>query len=114
MEISNNSSPDPVQHQALASIPDEALLVPAMDQVSCGMDENTVILNIKDGEYYELDPVGTQAWNLLQETIVFGRLVERMLEEYEVGEAQLREDLAELVAKLAQKGLVEIHGPQAA
>src|SRR5450759_422120 len=37
------------------------------DQVSCALDEDTVILHLGSGTYYGLNAVGSTIWNLIQE-----------------------------------------------
>ena len=41
----------------------------ADDVVSCDLDGEAAILNIKDGVYYGLDPVGAKIWNLINKQL---------------------------------------------
>ena len=44
-----------------------AVLVAALDQVSCDIGNQIAILNLKSGVYYGLDAVGTRVWELVQQ-----------------------------------------------
>jgi len=46
---------------------EESRLVVSKDQVSCDLAGEAAILNLKNGVYYGLDPVGARIWNLIQE-----------------------------------------------
>ena len=50
-----------------ATISDRSVVVATKDQVSCDLAGEAAILNIKNGVYYGLDPVGARIWNLMQE-----------------------------------------------
>lgn len=67
-----------------------------------------VLLNLKTGIYFGLDPVGTRVWQLIQEHGRLGSVREVMLGEYEVSAERLWEDLRDLVSRLADHELVEV------
>jgi hypothetical protein len=66
-----------------------------------------VLLNLNTGTYFGLDPVGTRIWNLLQEQRSLQQILDCLLQEYDVTEAQCREDLLNLIGQMQEKGLVE-------
>lgn len=65
-----------------------------------------VLLNLKTGVYFGLDPVGRRVWQLLQEHRTLAAVLDAMLGEYNVAEAQCAEDLLALVTDMEQHGLV--------
>jgi len=67
-----------------------------------------VLLNLASESYFGLDPVGTRIWVLLNEDAHLQRVFDTMLGEYEVEPAQLQADLLDLVAKLAEAGLLQV------
>ncbi len=80
----------------------------ADDVVFRDLAGEAVLLNLATGTYFGLDEIGTRIWNLIA---LHGRedtIVEILLGEYEVEEAQLREDVNRLLGQLAEKGLVKI------
>ena len=46
----------------------DAIVKAAKEQVSCDLAGEAVILNLKSGQYFGLNEVGTRIWNLIQET----------------------------------------------
>ncbi len=67
-----------------------------------------VLLNLKTGIYFGLDPVGTRAWQLIQHHGSLGPVRDDMLREYEVSAEHLLEDLLDLVTRLVDNRLVEV------
>lgn len=91
-----------------ANISSDDLVVVAQDLVSADLEKEAVILNLKDGVYYGLDPVGARIWNLLQEPRSVNEIIDILLKEYEVEPQTLNKDLMELLQEMASKGLIEI------
>lgn len=80
----------------------------APDQVAANLAEEVVILNLKDGVYYGLNPVGARIWNLLQTPRTVKEVQDILVQEYEVEPHRCRTDMLELLEKLAAKGLIKI------
>lgn len=71
-----------------------------------------VILNLANGTYFGLNEVGTWVWNLLAEHGSTEQILASVLAEYEVEEAQLRQDIEALLHTLAEKGLIIVDTEQ--
>ena len=67
-----------------------------------------VLLNLKTGAYFGLDPVGTRVWQLLVEHGSVAQVMEVMLGEYDIDRERLERDLLELCAELCATGLGEL------
>lgn len=87
---------------------DQSRVVVVKDQVSCDLAGEVAILNLANGVYYGLNPVGARVWNLIQEPKTFKQVRDTLLTEFEVEAAQLDVDLRDLLTELAGQGLVEI------
>lgn len=83
-------------------------IVATKDQISTEMSDETVILNLNDGVYYGLDPVGTFIWKLIQEPTTVHNIHEAILSEYDVDPARAESDLIGLLTKLSEHGLIEV------
>jgi hypothetical protein len=79
-------------------------------QVSCLLEGEVAILNLKTGVYYGLDPVGATVWRLIEQSRTIAAVRDAMLDVYEVEATRCERDLFVLVGKLAEEGLVEIRG----
>ena len=84
-------------------------LVVADDVVSCDLDGEAAILNLKDGVYYGLDPVGAKIWNLIQKPRVLKEVIEIICDEYDVDKDRCKDDIFELVEELLENGLVKVN-----
>ena len=78
------------------------------DQVSCELNNETALLDMKTGVYYGLDPVGARIWELIQQPQVVSSVIASLLDEYEVEEARCTDDVLALITQLQKHQLVEI------
>ncbi len=78
----------------------------APDVVFRQVSGEAVILDLASEHYYGLDETGTRMWLLLAEHGDLAAVRARLLEEYEVAPEVLERDLAELVRRLLDEGLL--------
>ena len=78
------------------------------DVVSRDLDGEVVILNLRTGIYFGLDPVGTKIWQLIVKRRSLQKVLDSLLEEYEVPETRCADDLLEFVARLQENELIEV------
>ena len=85
----------------MSDIFDEAL-VPSVDAVESAVGDETVILHLKSGTYFGLDPMGTRIWAMLKAGVPTADICKRLCEEFDVTqdvvEADARRFLSELKA----------------
>jgi hypothetical protein len=85
-------------------------IVATTEQVSCSLNEESCILNLKNSVYYGLDPVGARVWDLLREPRTVSDVLDALLRDYNV-EAELCErNLFDLLENLQVEGLIEVRG----
>lgn len=70
------------------------------------LEGEAVLLNLKSGVYFGLDPVGTRIWRLIEDKVGLGDIVETIVAEYDVDAARSGADLLALVEDLAKNELV--------
>lgn len=85
-----------------------SVVVATPDQVSCGLGEESAILNMKNSVYYGMNAVGTRVWNLIGEPRSVVQLRDALLDEYEVDPARCEQDLLELLEQMRSEGLIEV------
>ena len=66
-----------------------------------------VILNLRDGNYYGLNPVAAEVWRWLQEPKTLDQLESLMVGEFAVDRGQARQDLTQLLQDLETRKLIE-------
>lgn len=78
------------------------------DVVFHDLQGEMVLLNLKTGVYFGLDPVGSRIWHLLQAHPSLQKVLDSLVEEYDTTEAGCAQDLLSFTARLREKGLVEV------
>ena len=78
------------------------------EQASADLRDEAAILNLKDGVYYGLDPVGARIWKLIQTPRTVREVRDMILEEYDVEADCCEKDLIELLQQLAKNDLIYI------
>lgn len=68
--------------------------------------DETIILHIRSGTYFGLDPVGARIWYLMEEGKTLAEICNTMLNEYEVSREELERDAVTLVRELLARDLV--------
>lgn len=74
--------------------------------------DESVILDLRAGTYFGLDPIGSRVWMALASGIGLEPLLEELAHEYAVDPAILRQDVESLIAQLIDARLVS--GPPGA
>lgn len=78
------------------------------DQVSCDLDREVVLLNIKNGDYYNFDDIASDIWRSLGEPMTIRTLVDRQLGKYRAAPEQCEQDVLDFLEELLGDGLIEI------
>ena len=72
-------------------------------------ENESVLLNLDSESYHGLDDVGTRMWQALTSSENIEAAYQKLRADYEVDPALLRQDLDDFVAKMVQRGLLEVH-----
>jgi len=72
-------------------------------------ENESVLLNLDSESYHGLDDVGTRMWQALTSSENIEAAYQKLLADYEVDPALLRQDLDDFVAKMVQRGLLALH-----
>jgi hypothetical protein len=89
----------------------DSTVVAVKDQMSCDLVGEAIILSIKTGIYYTLDPVGSRIWSLIQEPVKLRKVRDIIIREYDVDMSKCEEDLILLFSELEKEGLIAIESP---
>lgn len=94
--------------QILMSISFTERLVLPEDVLISNVQGESVLLNLKSERYFGLDDVGTRMLSVLTTSNSIQTAYEALLEEYDVENEALRRDLADLIDRLVDQGLLEV------
>lgn len=73
------------------------------------IEGESVLLNLKNEQYYGLNDVGTSFWHLLYNDESIENVLLNLRHEYKVDEDTLRNDILNLINELDKNGLVTIN-----
>lgn len=76
------------------------------------IQNESILLNLNNENYYGLDESGRHFWKTLEASATIQEAYNKLLAEYDVDEDTLRADLIEFIDVLAEQGLIELHAPE--
>ena len=88
------------------TLPNNVIISP--DILFQDISGETIVLNLAKEQYFGLDDVSTRMWELLNECEDIDGVVAQLLTEFDVDQEVLRTDLAGLIDKLVEAGLVTV------
>ena len=80
-------------------------------QVSCNVDDEVAILNLKSTLYFGLDEVGACIWEALSEPRAVSELCKTVLDHFDVDETRCHSDVFKFLTELDDAGLIELVAP---
>ena len=84
-------------------------VVATTQQVSADLTGEVVILSLQTGEYYGLDPIAADIWNLVQKPLTVAELRDALLLQYEgVTPAECADQVLALLSEMAELELILI------
>lgn len=86
----------------------DSTIVISPDAVYSDIEDEMVILNPTNGEYYGLNPVGALVWKLAQSPIRVSAVRDAILEAFEVEPEECERDLLELLEDMRGQGLIGV------
>jgi hypothetical protein len=82
------------------------------DLVASDLGGETVLFDLNRSFYYGLNRVAARVWEHLSEPRSAGEVLDRLRAEFDVDPSEAWSDLRDLLAEMAEKGLIEIdHAP---
>ncbi|NDJ61568.1 MAG: PqqD family protein [Chloroflexi bacterium] len=89
----------------------DSTVVAADNQVSTDLADEIAILNLQNGVYYGLTPVGAYVWKLLQQPQAVRGICAAVLVAYDVEPERCERDILELLDDMAAQGLIKVTEP---
>ncbi|MNH37263.1 Coenzyme PQQ synthesis protein D [compost metagenome] len=90
----------------------QTVLVKRPGNIASDMDGEKVMLNVKNGKYYNLGEVGGDIWSALDEPVSISRIVQVIQDTFDVPAETAEQDVFEFVQSLLAEDLVAINtGP---
>ena len=86
----------------------QSVIVRSPDQVSGDLDGKVVLLSIENGEYYNMNEVGSRIWTLLEKPMMVAALLDRLTEEFEVDRATCEREGFLFLTQLQKDNLLRV------
>jgi len=84
-------------------------VIASPDHVECDLDDETVILSLKTGQYYGLNPVAAAVWRMIGVRRGVAAVRDGLMQAFAgVTAEQCEEELLKLLAELEELGLVTV------
>jgi len=107
LRVLGKGQPFPIMSSESA-LDSATLIVRSPDQVSGDLDGKVVLLSIENGEYYNMNEVGSRIWALLEKPVTVGALVGQLVSEFEVDQATCEKEALEFLHQLQADKLLRI------
>ncbi|MZQ83661.1 lasso peptide biosynthesis PqqD family chaperone [Paenibacillus sp. 5J-6] len=72
------------------------------------MDGDKVMMNITNGNYYNLGQIGGRIWELIAAPVSVGEVVSTLMTEYEVEQSECEEQVFSFLKHLLDQKLIQI------
>ncbi len=86
----------------------QSTVVRSPDQVSGDLDGKVVLLSIENGEYYNMNKVGSRIWALLEKPQSVAGLIDRLLQEFEIDRAPCEQEVLTFLGQLQSDKLLKL------
>ena len=85
-------------------------IVASAEVVSCSLEDEAALLDLKSGSYFSLNDTGAFVWSILATPQSFESIRNSLSENYDVAPEVVEDDLRSLVFELRDQGLVTFEG----
>lgn len=75
-------------------------------QVFSKIDNEVIMLSLKEGNYHSLNEVGARIWELIEQSIDVNTLVSTLLKEYNISNSICEKETLDLLNDLYEQGLI--------
>ena len=72
------------------------------------LDDEIVMMDSEKGMYYNLDPIGSRIWTLLDTPQTLENICTQLMEEYDIDQATCQLETEAFLQSLAERGLITI------
>lgn len=70
------------------------------------LDDTIVMMDVDEGQYYELDPIAARIWELIEDGSTVGEICDALAEQYEVDPQECQQDTLEFLQTATERGIV--------
>jgi hypothetical protein len=86
----------------------DSRIVLTTNLLSAEVDGEAVIMDMQSGNYFGLDAIGTEIFQLMAQPILVSELCRKLEAEFDATPETIREDVLHLCNEMLQHGLIEV------
>jgi Coenzyme PQQ synthesis protein D (PqqD) len=90
------------------SVPENTHFCPSKQVIFQKLEENLILIHTQTNHIFDLNETGAKLWELLSNGYSIAQARSTLLSEFEVGETQLNEEIAQTVGLFVKEKLLEI------
>lgn len=87
-----------------------SLICQGTGNIVSNMENEKVLLSVKNSKYYNLGEVGGAIWDLIEKPLALNSIVSTLMSEYEIDYTQCEEQVIAFLEILSTEGLIELKG----
>lgn len=72
------------------------------------LNGDIVMMDLEKGKYFSLNGVGSRIWTLVEEPVQVGKVVDSLLEEYDISRDECEKNVLEFLDKLESEQIIVI------
>ena len=72
------------------------------------LDDTIVMMDVDEGQYYELDPVAAQIWSLIEKEQTAENICVALAEEFDVDTTTCKQDTLEFLQAASEQGIIHV------
>lgn len=72
------------------------------------LDDTIVMMDVDEGQYYELDPVAAHIWGMIEKDQTAENVCAALAEEFEVDATTCQQDTLEFLQAASEQGIIHI------
>ena len=72
------------------------------------LDDTVVMMDVDEGQYYELDPIGARIWALIESPRPVAEICDALAGEYDVDPDTCRQDTLEFLQTASEHRIVQV------
>jgi hypothetical protein len=88
----------------------ESVVSPIEDIVVSDIDDEKVMMSVENGQYYNLDSVGSRVWELIVKPVKVSELIDALLLKYDVDRETCERDVLAFLEELHKDGILQVVG----
>jgi hypothetical protein len=89
---------------------ESTVVIAEQNVLSSTIENEVILLDLKQGQYYSLDAVGADVWHMLDQPTVVFDIIARIRDDYDAPAEQVEADVLLLLQDLEHEGLIEAQG----